>query len=53
MYNNKAKSFSKFLALAEQFQAANLVNYYKIAYYKQTDYFQAVFFTLADCRHTA
>jgi hypothetical protein len=39
MYSDEAESFLKFLALAEQFRAADPVNYCKIAYYKQTGYF--------------
>ena len=51
MMYNKAKSFSKFLALAKRFQAANLNNYVKIAYYKETGHFQAAFFALVGLRN--
>ena len=44
MYRDEANSFSKFLAFVERFQAADLDNYVKIAYHKETGHFQAAFF---------
>jgi hypothetical protein len=44
MYGDEAESFSKFPALVERFQAADLDNYVKIAYHKETSHFQAAFF---------
>jgi hypothetical protein len=47
MYSNKAESFAKFPAFAEQFQAVDLYNFCKIASHKETSYFQAAFFAPA------
>ena len=44
MYSDKAESFAKFLAYAEQYIAANLNNFVKIKLHKATSYFQAAFF---------
>jgi hypothetical protein len=53
MYSNEAESFAKFPALAERFQAADLYNYCKIAYYEATSHFQAAFFAPSGMRHAA
>ena len=39
MYSNKAESFAKFLAYAEQYIAANLNNFVKIKLHKATSHF--------------
>jgi hypothetical protein len=44
MYSEEAKSFAKFPALAERFEAADLYNYCRIAWHKETSHFQAAFF---------
>jgi len=44
MHSNKAKSFAKFLALAERFKAADKHNYCKVALHEETRHFQAAFF---------
>jgi hypothetical protein len=51
MYSDEAESFSKFLAFAERFHAADKDNYYKISYYKETGHFQAAFFAPLGLRH--
>jgi hypothetical protein len=50
MYSSEAKSFAKFLALVERFQAANRDNYVTIKKHKETGNFQAAFFALASLR---
>jgi hypothetical protein len=49
MYSDKAESFAKFPALAKQFQAADLNNFCKIAYYYKTSHFQGAFFAPVCC----
>jgi hypothetical protein len=46
MYSDKAKSFTKFLALVELFIAVNEYNFCNFAYHSKTYYFQATFFAL-------
>jgi hypothetical protein len=53
MYGDEAKSFAKFPALAERFQAADPDNFCKIAYHEATGHFQAAFFAPGGMRHAA
>jgi hypothetical protein len=53
MHSDEAESFSKFLAFAERFHAADEDNYYKITYHKETGHFQAAFFAPVGLRHTS
>jgi hypothetical protein len=50
MYGDEAKSFAKFPAFVERFQAVDPDNFCKIAYHKETGHFQAAFFAPVGCR---
>lgn len=53
MYSDKAKSFAKFLAYVERFQAADPTNYCKIQVHKEIGHFLSVFFAPSGLQHAS